>query len=244
MQYSGITRQKATCKVCFDAGLVHLCNTHKTKGNINTQAILAVNQGNWPIIKQFGQVTLCPILQNTICTNPQCFNGQNGIIRFPCFGHSISHCPCEWPQGWNKGQHLEHMRYTGYNQQQWRQIEYQQTIPPPPILKRQKACSSISSDHQSNTSSDQQSNTSSDQQSHTSSDHQNHTSLHQSNTSSDHQSNTSSDQQSNTSSDQQSHTSSDHQSQKEIQLRKEIQILREKVKKKKISWVEMCESEE
>ena len=124
MYSAGISRHNAACKVCFDAGQLHLCNTHKTKGDFSPQEQAAVIQGGWPINKQIGKITLCPVLQNTVCTNPQCFNGQNGKIRFPFFGHSISHCPCQWPQGWEIGGNLEHMRYTGYTQEQWRQIEY------------------------------------------------------------------------------------------------------------------------
>ena len=184
MQSAGISRHFASCKVCFDAGQHHLCNTHKTKGDFYPQGQAAVIQAGWPINKDFGQVTLCPVLQNTVCTNPQCFNGQNGQIRFPCFGHSISHCPCQWPQGWEMGGNMEHMRYTGYTQQQWQQIEHhnhmmqqqhiiQQQImiqqhmmqppqhdeesdtakssqvvsfPEPPPLIRQTACTPVSSD--------------------------------------------------------------------------------------------------
>ena len=128
MQSAGISRNFSSCKVCFDAAQYHLCNTHKPKGDLYPQGQAAVIQGGWPINREFGKVTLCPVLQNTVCTNPQCFNGQNGKIRFPCFGHSISHCPCQWPQGWEMGGNMEHMRYTGYTQEQWRQIEQQQHI--------------------------------------------------------------------------------------------------------------------
>ena len=181
MQSAGISRHFASCKVCFDAGHHHLCNTHKPKGDFYPQGQAAVIQGGWPINRDFGQVTLCPVLQNTVCTNPQCFNGQNGQIRFPCFGHSISHCPCQWPQGWEMGGNMEHMRYTGYTQEQWRQIEHHNqmmqqqhmmganrlatadTIPienpdegssfPPPLpLVRQTACTPVSSDQEPQTS--------------------------------------------------------------------------------------------
>ena len=174
MQFSGISRHNAACKVCYDAGHHHLCNTHKPKGDFSPQAQAAVIQGGWPINKEIGQVTLCPVLQNTVCTNPQCFNGQNGQIRFPCFGHSISHCPCQWPRGWEMGGNQEHMRYTGYTQEQWRQIEYnnqmiqqqhimqqqmmqqhmmqapqhageEESFPEPPPLLRQTACTPVSS---------------------------------------------------------------------------------------------------
>jgi hypothetical protein len=168
MQSAGISRHFASCKVCFDAGQHHLCNTHKPKGDFYPQGQAAVIQGGWPINNNFGQITLCPVLQNTVCTNPQCFNGQNGQIRFPCFGHSISHCPCQWPQEWQMGGNMEHMRYTGYSQQQWRQIEQhnhmmqqqhmmhvshqEHLLPSPSPLERQTATTPISSDEELQTS--------------------------------------------------------------------------------------------
>ena len=128
MHAPSFSRNQATCKVCYDAGNFQNCRDHTTKGGVCPPATLAVIQGGWPLSpsSRLDQVTLCPVLQQTVCTNPQCFNGQNGQIRFPCFGHSISHCPCQWPQGWNIGEPLEHMRYTGYTPQQWRQMEHQQ----------------------------------------------------------------------------------------------------------------------
>lgn len=152
MQYAGNNRYNATCKVCYDAGNRHLCNTHKPKGEVFHQGKGDVFQAGWPIIKEFGQVSLCPVLQNTVCTNPQCFNGQNGVIRFSCFGHSISHCPCKWPQGWEIGGPMEHMRYTGYTPEQWSQIQYNtqsqltnlSLLPISPLV-RQTACSPIPS---------------------------------------------------------------------------------------------------
>jgi hypothetical protein len=119
------SRNQASCKVCYDAGNLQRCNDHTTRGGVYPEGTAAVLQGGWYLNKEVSQVTLCPVLQNTVCTNPQCFNGQNGKIRFPCFGHSISHCPCKWPQGWNIGEPLEHMRYTGYTPEQWRQMEQQ-----------------------------------------------------------------------------------------------------------------------
>lgn len=127
MQYTqNKSRNQTKCKVCYDAGYHHICNNHKTKGEIDHHVKENIIQQRWPINKEIGKVTLCPFLQNTVCTNPNCFNGQNGIIRFPSFGHSISHCPCLWPKGWNQQEPMEYMRYTGYTQQQWRQIEQNQ----------------------------------------------------------------------------------------------------------------------
>ena len=125
---NSFSRNQASCKVCFDAGNFQRCNDHTTRGGVYPEGTAAVLQGGWPLNKEVSQVTLCPVLQNTVCTNPQCFNGQNGQIRFPCFGHSISHCPCRWPQGWNIGEPLEHMRYTGYTAQQWQELEQQRQM--------------------------------------------------------------------------------------------------------------------
>lgn len=150
MQRVGINRYNATCKVCYDAGQHHLCNTHKPKGEVFHQGKGDVIQAGWKIIKEFGQVSLCPVLQNTVCTNPQCFNGQNGVIRFSCFGHSISHCPCEWPQGWEIGGPMEHMRYTGYTPQQWEQFSPMEHVSNCELI-RQIACQPLSSmEHVSN----------------------------------------------------------------------------------------------
>jgi hypothetical protein len=112
-------RTNATCRVCYDAKHFHLCCFHTTLGTNDITESTQHLRESWPLTRQIKRETLCPILRNTVCTNPFCFNGKDGEIRFPHLGHSISHCPCEWPMDWEKGSTKEFMRYTGYTTQQW-----------------------------------------------------------------------------------------------------------------------------
>lgn len=112
-------RTDATCKVCYDAKQFHACCFHSTLGTNDITGLTKVIGESWPVTRQIKRETLCPILRNTVCTNPFCFNGKDGEIRFPHLGHSISHCPCEWPKEWEKGSTKEFMRFTGYTKQQW-----------------------------------------------------------------------------------------------------------------------------
>ena len=126
-----IPHQHIHCKVCAAAGLGRQAHTHNTRGHKNDLAAQQVIAGGWPIIKPLGAVTTCPWLGNTVCTNPNCFNGQNGVVRFPHYGHSIKYCPCKWPEGWEIGGQLENMRYTGID---WNSVpafpaQYQQPVP-------------------------------------------------------------------------------------------------------------------
>lgn len=119
------------CKVCEHAGWKEQSCTHTTRGPSNPYVEWMICAGNWPLIVPLGGTTQCPILANTVCTNPMCFNGQNGIVRFPQYGHSRNYCPCAWPEGWEKNGPLESMRYTGvrWNNQYPIPMGFQLSIP-------------------------------------------------------------------------------------------------------------------
>ena len=94
------------CKVCAASGYHQEATTHFTRGSIDPYSEQLVLQGGWSLMKPLGKTTTCPILANTVCTNPLCFNGQDGVIRFPQYGHSQSYCPCRqlkdvWDSNWN-----------------------------------------------------------------------------------------------------------------------------------------------
>ena len=101
------------CKVCEHAGFKDMSCTHNTRGPSDPYVEGMVYGGNWPLVRPLGGVTYCPILGNTVCTNPMCFNGQNGVVRFPQYGHSRNYCPCLWPDGWETNGPLERMKYSG-----------------------------------------------------------------------------------------------------------------------------------
>jgi len=126
MNVQSRARSAAACKVCFDAGRFDICNTHKPRGLYCEELENAIVSLQWPVKRSIGAITLCPVLQSTICTNPQCFNGQDGVIRFPYAGHSISHCPCKWPESWEVGGKNEFMRFTGYSKYQWNEMRQQE----------------------------------------------------------------------------------------------------------------------
>ena len=88
------SRSQATCKVCFDAGNYQNCMGHTTRGAYIPQMELQVLQQGWMLSKPLGRITTCPTLQGMVCQNPNCFNGNQGVIRFPMYGHTSSHCPC------------------------------------------------------------------------------------------------------------------------------------------------------
>ena len=110
--------QSTCCKVCIQAGREDLAHTHTTRDEElpEVEKILRDGPTKWPLVKKIGRSTKCPILQATVCTNPLCFNGADGLIRYPMFGHSRSHCPCEWPMGWHESGPNTHLRKSGiYN---------------------------------------------------------------------------------------------------------------------------------
>ena len=118
------------CKVCYAAGLHDQCHTHNTRGWDCPQLEHNVISGGWPLIRKLGRINTCPHLANTVCTNPNCFNGQDGVVRHPEYGHSIKYCPSAWPPGWEMGGEYEYMRYTGVN---WSEFQLpQMDVPPPP----------------------------------------------------------------------------------------------------------------
>ena len=126
-----VTPQTFHCKVCEHAGFKEQSCTHNTRGPSDPCAEGMICAGNWPLLRPLGGVTHCPILANTVCTNPMCFNGQNGVVRFPQYGHSRNYCPCAWPEGWETNGPLAHMRYSGvqWNNQGAIPMCFQLTIP-------------------------------------------------------------------------------------------------------------------
>lgn len=119
------------CKVCEHAGFKEQSCTHNTRGPSDPCTEMMICSGNWPLIRPLGGVTHCPILANTVCTNPMCFNGQNGVVRFPQYGHSRNYCPCAWPEGWETNGPLGRMRYSGiqWNNQGPIPMSFQLPIP-------------------------------------------------------------------------------------------------------------------
>lgn len=85
------------CKVCIHSGNKHQAHTHTTRGKSDPILEHVITCGGWKLTKPLGATTNCPVLRNNICTNPLCFNGMDGIVRFPEFGHTSKYCPCAWP---------------------------------------------------------------------------------------------------------------------------------------------------
>ena len=101
----------AHCRVCEHARRSS-CD-HDTRSPSIPQVNAIISSGHWPLNREIEWSTKCPTLMATVCTNPLCFNGENGLIRFPMCGHSRSHCPCDWPKGWEENGELAHLRVTG-----------------------------------------------------------------------------------------------------------------------------------
>ena len=116
-----------SCKVCRDAGKGIVSVGHGPKSQLDEGIVKVVKEQGWNLIREIVCTTNCPTLMNTLCPNPNCFNGADGIIRFPNLGHSMSYCPCEWPE--KMSGEKEHERYTTYINQCLPCI-----IPPPPPL--------------------------------------------------------------------------------------------------------------
>ena len=104
------------CMVCVHAGHHERALTHSTLSEERPEIEKIIKDGHWKLIKELGKTTNCPVLMSTVCTNPECFNGENGKIRFPMYGHSRGYCPCEWPTGWEIDGPKAKYRVTGlYN---------------------------------------------------------------------------------------------------------------------------------
>lgn len=86
------------CMVCVHAGQKHQAHTHSTRGPSDPIVEHVIKCGGWNLIKNLGGTTNCPVLQNNVCTNPKCFNGMDGLVRFPMYGHTTKYCPCAWPE--------------------------------------------------------------------------------------------------------------------------------------------------
>ena len=130
-QLNQVSPQTFNCNVCKHAGFKQQSCTHNTRGPSDPYSEVMVCGGNWPLLRPLGGSTHCPILANTVCTNPMCFNGQNGVVRFPQYGHSRNYCPCVWPEGWETNGPLEHLRYSGirWNNQGPHPMFFQLPIP-------------------------------------------------------------------------------------------------------------------
>ena len=101
-------KQEMNCLVCFHAGRTELAKTHTTLKEEHSPDIEEIiKKGHWELTKELGKTTNCPTLMATVCTNPLCFNGENGLIRFPMYGHSRSYCPCKWPDDWEDNKELQ-----------------------------------------------------------------------------------------------------------------------------------------
>lgn len=106
--YETEAKQEMNCLVCFHAGRTELAKTHTTLKEEHSPDIEEIiKKGHWELTKELGKTTNCPTLMATVCTNPLCFNGENGLIRFPMYGHSRSYCPCKWPDDWEDNKELQ-----------------------------------------------------------------------------------------------------------------------------------------
>ena len=85
------------CNVCLASGNQHIAHTHTTRGPSNPVTEHIIKCGGWSLVKPLGGTTNCPVLQANVCTNPLCFNGMDGLVRFPNYGHTTKYCPCAWP---------------------------------------------------------------------------------------------------------------------------------------------------
>ena len=84
------------CNVCAASGNRHIAHTHTTRGERNQTMEHIIQCGGWSLVKYLGGATNCPVLQGNVCTNPFCFNGMDGLVRFPSYGHTPKYCPCAW----------------------------------------------------------------------------------------------------------------------------------------------------
>ena len=83
------------CKVCQHYGLpTEMQYGHTPMTGPDENAIRAVHEQGYQLVRPITGSTTCPVLMNTTCPNWNCFN--HGEVRFPTLGHSRSHCPCSW----------------------------------------------------------------------------------------------------------------------------------------------------
>ena len=115
-----------SCKVCRDAGKGMGSVGHGPKSEVDEGLVGLVKEQGWKLNREIVCTTTCPTLMATLCPNPNCFNGADGIIRFPNLGHSMSYCPCEWPS--EMSGEKEHERYTMYINE----CQPCNEVPPPP----------------------------------------------------------------------------------------------------------------
>mgnify|MGYP001164921858 CR=1 FL=1 len=92
------------CQVCKSAGKP--CD-HATRGSYFPEREADVIMENWPVIKPFGKTTDCPYIRCMVCPNKNCFNGKDGIIRYPEFAHTKNYCPCDWYPQPNSENHFK-----------------------------------------------------------------------------------------------------------------------------------------
>jgi hypothetical protein len=103
------------CKVCVHAGHAEHAHTHSTRGPSDPTIEHVIKCGGWNLIKPLGGTTNCPVLQANVCTNPECFNGKDGLVRFPTYGHTTKYCPCAWPEENKAPQQLPYVEQWNYD---------------------------------------------------------------------------------------------------------------------------------
>ncbi len=96
-QIASLAGQPTWCKVCEHYGNDEAtCASHRTKTATDESAVAAVHDAGYMVIRPITGSTECPVLQQTVCPNRNCFNF--GEARFPTLGHSRGYCPCAWDQ--------------------------------------------------------------------------------------------------------------------------------------------------
>merc|ERR1712216_436276 len=127
------------CKVCEHYGNDEAtCASHRTKSATDQFAVEAVHSEGYMVIRPISGSTECPVLQQTVCPNRNCFNFEE--VRFPTLGHSRGYCPCAWDQeipAWEANQaYQSHLAEQQAQFAAW--CEAQQALTSPPLHMTQE----------------------------------------------------------------------------------------------------------
>ena len=154
-QIAALTGQPLWCKVCEHYGNDEAtCASHRTKTATDEGAVAAVHAAGYMVIRPITGSTECPVLQQTVCPNRNCFNF--GDVRFPTLGHSRGYCPCAWDQeipAWEAQQAQQKQMAAQQEQMAIQQAQYmawvqaqQGFVPPPPPMTQEMVDSHFDQD--------------------------------------------------------------------------------------------------
>ena len=154
-QIAALTGQPLWCKVCEHYGNDEAtCASHRTKTATDEEAVAAVHAAGYMVIRPITGSTECPVLQQTVCPNRNCFNF--GEVRFPTLGHSRGYCPCAWDQeipAWETQQSQQKQMAAQQEQMAIQQAQYmawlqaqQGFVPPPPPMTQEMVDSHFDQD--------------------------------------------------------------------------------------------------